>query len=523
MKRFLFALLLLLTAGRYLLAGLNELSADESYYYLWSQRLDWAYFSKGPGVALAIKAGTALFGPTELGVRFLSPLLSLGTALLLFYFVRRLYDETTAFWTVLAIQMIPIFQVGGILMTIDPLSIFFWTAALYSFWLALEKSPAFSWHWPLTGLLIGLGFLCKYTNAMQLVSIVLVLALAKKFRSEFKRPGFYLLLASFLICTLPPLIWNSKHEWITLVHLSARGGLNTGFKFRPGELLAFLAAHLGVYSPLIFTGMLVALWKTVPKARLHFKPLFLVCFSVPLLALYSLLSLKQAGEANWTAPAMVSLSVLSVVFWLECARVRPSAKWFAGAALATGLLLSLVTLNTDLLRIVGLPLPYEYDPSARLRGWRTSTELVEKFRKDFEAASGKPVFLIGSSYQVSSILGFYFKEKRAEAPGHPSVYIVESQNIENEYSLWPRYDEFLTLPPGSKPADEYYTQEQGYNPFMGRNALYITDREEEKPPSGINRAFERTEMIGLYDIHRRGQPLRQIRIYACYNYRTLPL
>ena len=46
-----------------------------------------------------------------------------------------------------------------------------------TFWLALERSPNASWFWPLTGLLVGLGFLCKYTNAFELVSIVLVLAL----------------------------------------------------------------------------------------------------------------------------------------------------------------------------------------------------------------------------------------------------------------------------------------------------------------------------------------------------------
>jgi len=32
-------------------------------------------------------------------------------------------------------------------MTIDPLSIFFWTAALFTFWMALEKSPLFMKFW----------------------------------------------------------------------------------------------------------------------------------------------------------------------------------------------------------------------------------------------------------------------------------------------------------------------------------------------------------------------------------------
>src|SRR5206468_175561 len=114
-------------------------------------------------------------------------------------------------------------------MTIDALSIFFWLAAMFTFWLALEKSPQFSWYWPLAGLLIGLGFLSKYTNALELVSIVLVLALAPRLRHEFKHPGFYLLLGIFALCTVPPIMWNAQHAWVTFAHLRSRGGIEHGF------------------------------------------------------------------------------------------------------------------------------------------------------------------------------------------------------------------------------------------------------------------------------------------------------
>src|SRR2546426_970478 len=83
----------------------------------------------------------------------------------------------------------------------------YWLAAMFTFWLALERSPCFSWHWPLTGLLVGLGFLSKYTNALELVSIMLVLVLARRLRQEFARPGLYLLLGVFGLCTIPPIVW----------------------------------------------------------------------------------------------------------------------------------------------------------------------------------------------------------------------------------------------------------------------------------------------------------------------------
>jgi hypothetical protein len=59
--------------------------------------------------------------------------------------------------------------------------------------------------------------------------------------------------------------------------------------------------------------------------------------------------------------------------------------------------------------------------------------------------------------------------------------------------------------------------------FAGRDALYVTDRAEERPPSSIKGGFERVEMVGCLDLHRRNLPLRQWRIFACYGYHGMPL
>jgi hypothetical protein len=61
------------------------------------------------------------------------------------------------------------------------------------------------------------------------------------------------------------------------------------------------------------------------------------------------------------------------------------------------------------------------------------------------------------------------------------------------------------------------------NPFIGRSALYITTSGDETAPSNLENAFERVEMIALLKFTRHGLPLREIRIFACQNYRSLPL
>src|ERR1700747_2227168 len=126
-----------LTLIRLSMLATTDLEFDEAHYWMWSERLAPAYFSKGPGIAFAIRASTALFGANEFGVRFFSPVLAAGTSLLLFYFARRLFAATAVLWAVIGLNATPIFNIGAIVMTIDSLSIFFWVAAMFTFWFTL--------------------------------------------------------------------------------------------------------------------------------------------------------------------------------------------------------------------------------------------------------------------------------------------------------------------------------------------------------------------------------------------------
>ncbi len=572
MNRWLLLFLVLLTGVRLYLGGQMELAPDEAYYFQWAQRLDWSYYSKGPGVAAVIRTGTELLGPTAHGIRLFSPLFGLGTCLLLYAMARRLYGEPVAIWSVLLLSVTPIFQVGSVVMTIDAVSIFFWMAALYTFWRALELSPRFSFWWPLTGAVIGLGFLAKYTNAIQLLSILLILLVTPKLRKEFRLPGFWSLLGVFSLALIPPVMWNRAHAWITLQHLTERGHLDTGFSLNPGEWFTFLGIQFGVYSPLIYGALLAALWWGAKEARNHFKPRFLILFALPILLLYYGLSIKKAGQANWTGPAFLSLGILTVACWHALAEKKAWARGYAVAGLALGWLVSMAVLNVDLVRMV-YPLSFEQDPGARLRGWESVARGVETERQRLEKESGKRIFLIANRYQSAASIGFYLPERPAEGPGHPPVYIPESQAIENQFSFWPRYDEMIRpvdyakgllagvedpairqelaaaikaeeeskAPIGSDESKELHravvrailkahpeapvepdqNEESGVSLFHGRDALFITDG--NNPPSSLEAGFESVECIVSWEQRRHGKPLRVIHLFLCRNYHGLSL
>ncbi|MBA2743634.1 MAG: glycosyltransferase family 39 protein [Chthoniobacterales bacterium] len=511
-----------LTAIRLTLIGTSDLSFDEAHYWMWSERLAPAYFSKGPGVAFAIWSSASVFGATEFGVRFWSPILGAGTSLMLYYLARRLFSEGTGFWLIIALNVAPIFNIGCFVMTIDPLSIFFWVAAMYTFWLATERSPAFSWFWPITGLLIGIGFLCKYTNAMELLSVVLVLAFTPRLRREFRRPGLYSLLAVFVLCTIPPLVWNQQHAWATVSHLRSRGSLDQAPRFNPIELLTFLGIHFLVYSPLIFFGLawaVIARWR---RASRQFKGIFLLWFGVPVFALYFLLSLNHAAAPNWDGLAFLSFGILAASYWRERIESHPAITRWIAAALAFGLMMSALALNSDLLRSGGYVLPRR-DPADRMRGWRSAAAAVEQVRSDIEAQLGERVFIIADERDRASELSFYFRDKRVEGPGHPPVYIVESQDITNQFSFWPRYDEFLSAPAHQVPEDGDIYTEEGANPFAGRTALYIQGNGRKKAPRNVHAAFASTDLVATIEVRRFDAPIRQVQVFVCKNYRTLPL
>jgi hypothetical protein len=137
---------------------------------------------------------------------------------------------------------------------------------------------------------------------------------------------------------------------------------------------------------------------------------------------------------------------------------------------------------------------------------------------------GEKLFLIADARDRASEISFYLRDKRVEGPGHPPVYIPESQDMVNQFSFWPRYDEFVELMPGTpRPEEEVYTEENGINLFMGRDALFIRNGEKGHVPHNIQAAFQSIEPVETIEVSRYGKVIRTWQVFLCRNYRTLPL
>src|ERR1035441_1227033 len=153
---YIWIVVLLLVRLVYIASATIQLSGDEAYQWLWSKHLALSYYSKPPLIAYTQFLGTFLWGDTAFGVRFFSPIIAAILSLIVLRFFAREVNARAGFFLLLIITATPLAAVGTVLMTIDPLSVLFWTAAMLAGWRAVqENATTRQWLW--VGLWMGLG------------------------------------------------------------------------------------------------------------------------------------------------------------------------------------------------------------------------------------------------------------------------------------------------------------------------------------------------------------------------------
>jgi membrane-associated phospholipid phosphatase len=512
----LIAILLFVRLG-YIASGEIELSGDEAYQWIWSKHLALSYFSKPLMIALTQWLGTNLWGDTEFGVRFFSPVLAALTSLLLLRFLTRFVSGRAGVMLLLVSATTPLLSVGSTLMTIDPLSVFFWILAMLAGWRAVQPdSKASDWLW--TGWWMGLGFLSKYTGLFQLLCWGVFFLLHKPARQHLRRPGPYLALLVNALCTLPVLIWNSQHNWITVSHVADNADVGRGWNPR---VLDFLGVELALLNPVYFIGAIwaaIAFWRSL---RRNPVAVYLFSMGTPLFACYFLWSFHSRILPNWIAPAILPMFCLMILYWRErWPGVRHWARPIVTFGLVLGALVVVVLHDTDLIgKIAGRPLPSKIDPLTRVRTYRESARVIGELRENF-LAEGKPVFIIGGHYQTAGLLSFYLPEARTNVTGTALVYARPSSRPRNQFHFLPGYKE----------------QRQGQNALYVRelNAPKLTNgwvfkwlngetnllrhpHISEEPHAQIVADFESVRDLGQFHVYHRDRIFHTYQVFECRN------
>jgi hypothetical protein len=272
-----------------------------------------------------------------------------------------------------------------------------------------------------------------------------------------------------------------------------------------------------VLTPLIFLAMLWALLMGLRRWTQSDAGRFLTAFALTPMAGALAAAVWGGARASWIAPAVPALCGLLPWAWEQVITERLEWKQrFQWLTVLPALVITPLAMDSEVLRHAGFPLPLSGDPSREWRGWRaTSAEvahIVEEAssKAEEDGKGGRKLFLIARDERLASVLNFYLARKlpvRWPTVGHPLVHTVESPLIENAYHTWPRYD----------------AVNGGRSLFAGCAALYITDDGSgNDPPPNVIRAFHSFRPVAFFDVIHDGEPVRRIRVFACFNYTGIP-
>ena len=368
-------------------AAFTGLADDESYYWYFSQHLDWGYYDHPPMVALLVALSSWL--PGTLGIRFFATLLQ-PLYLLLFWHLIRPADASRrdAVLYVLLCFSQPLLQLYGFMAVPDAPLMLFTVLFLWAYRRFCRDNSFVSAL--LLGLSVALLGYSKYHGAL-----VVFLALVAN-PKLFLRGRLYLAGGVALLLFLPHLWWQYMHDWASFrYHLVGRNAWGYDLSFT----LEYLATVAVLFNPLWIVHFVKGLRKPASDEDLTLRRVFIVLFAGFVL-FFLVATLRGRVQPQWLLP--VSLPVVALVF-----RAGRQSRFIRSAAIVCAVLFVVV-------RVVAVGNPTHMKDQL----W----EGDEPYRKLAAVADGRPVEFLGC-YSFASKYAYYTGQ-----PAHCSSLYYSREN-----------------------------------------------------------------------------------------------
>jgi 4-amino-4-deoxy-L-arabinose transferase-like glycosyltransferase len=425
---------------RLALAAVVPLFPDEAYYWEWSRRLAAGYFDHPPAIAWLVRGGTALFGHTPFGVRFLPVLAGAGCALGVVRCARATGGDAAARLAAIVFTVMPLAAAGSVLATPDMPMLCAAAWALYAVLRALglpdnadqddgrdDPRRALRW-WLVAGAATGLAMASKYTSVLLPLGVLVAFVMHGKLQNRFATPGPYAAVIVAAIVFAPVLGWNAVNDWI-----SFRFQLGHGLGAPRGGALAAVnrelelaGGQIGLVSPILFFYVVRAVRNGFRYSEEGFRLVLAATCAVPI-AFFLYSATRRSVEANWPALAWIGAVVLLASDLPPSARMRAwlgRGIWLAAA-------LTLVVYVHVVVPVIPLPAPR--DQVAKAFGWDVVAAAVKRKQNAMRVGRGAPAnevpFVAAERYQDAAELAFHL-------PDHPRVYSLNLTGRANQYDLW---------------------------------------------------------------------------------------
>jgi len=373
----------------------TELIYDEAYYWYYSQNMAWGYFDHPPMVALLIKL-SSLFFNGELGVRFISCLLSVANILVLWLLID--HPKKNGFiphFFVLVFSMTLLNAYGFFTLPDTPL-LFFTSCFLWVYKKFVER--------PSLGLsvLLGLVMAALMYSKYHAVLVILFVLLSNLKLVKNKYAWYAVVIA--LACYAPHFHWLYQQDFVSInYHISERP--NGAYNFEKYTLGFFLnlVAIFGLTFPFIYQ----ALFKSKADSLFN-KALLFLTYGVVLFFFIS--SFNRRVQTQWIIIICIPMVVLVFQYMLAN---KKNAQWIYRLGLVNIIIILYLRLG-----LVHQPLLFNiYYETHGNKEW------VSKVAKE---AEDNPV-VFENSYRNAPMYQFY--------SGNTSYSLNNVQYRKNQYSI----------------------------------------------------------------------------------------
>ena len=404
-----FIVIAAMTGLRIAYASLIDLRTDEAYYWTWSKEHVLSFLDHPPMIAWFIRFGTAIFGDTNLGVRFAGIVAMMCTQLLLADIVRRLTHDAGAI--VLALLLPEAALYYGLLMAKvapDTALIPFAVAMMWSL-VRLAESGDLRW-WLAAGLFGGLSLLSKFT-AVMLVPAILAFMLVPDWRLRQLRSAYPWLGALIAVVVFSPvLIWNYQHDWASFRFQLVRATAMREFSLRTlGDYIGLQWGLVGfVLFPVVLSGVALTAWRGY-RSREPIAILLSTAVIVPFLY-FLWKSLRLRIGDTWPmfmwpagfAAAAINIATLPREGWSK-SMVRSTARW-ANAGIVSGIAMIVLVF----LYYVAVPWNFigHTDPIGSEAGYEAVVARVQA-----ELQKTGATWIATTDYRTYAMMRWFFKDR----------------------------------------------------------------------------------------------------------------
>lgn len=494
MKALVIASLLALTALRVIFVMQNGTDGVDAYLAMCGVRPAVAYYDGPGGVPVSAAAGMIAADRAALAW----PLFALGATLGIWFVGRPLAGSRAAAFAAILLNVLPAFNQAATRpdasMPLLALGLLFFGAS----WRALGSGPS-AW-WLLAGVAAALALLFSYQALLLPASLLVVLLASHRWRPRLRRPGTWLAFAPLLLTLGLLLQWNAANGWVHFIG----GTWQTATHLQPALLPSSFRNAATAASPFVLVALLVAAGHALAVVTAAPKVKFIL---VP-----ALMAALLAGYLALTGSTAIPVGLLALgysVFLLGLipARLGP----LSARSVLAGVMVAAAVWSATALAVSDRPAPLVAPSVVRE---------IETLKAGLGPLAGSPVLLIAEHAPLASAVAMQLHDRSHALPGHPAVYVVESPAESSQFALWPRYDQFVAgSPPLVGEAADPFTEQDGYNPFVGASALFVTTQRQDDLPQAVTAAF-----AGLRLLAEITTPSGEIlRVFLCSDYQTLPL